>query len=62
MLARRRDVLRLLVSGGIASEATCRARASAAVAWLEVEYVQIDDRTMRAAEVLRDGAMFDRPA
>jgi hypothetical protein len=35
---------------------------SAADAWLEVEYVQIDDHTMRAAEVLRDGAMFDRPA
>ena len=38
------------------------ARASAADAWLEVEYVEIDDRTMHAAEVLLDGAMFDHRA
>ena len=38
------------------------ARVSAADAWLEVEYVGIDDRTMHAAEVLLDGAMFDHRA
>jgi methionyl-tRNA formyltransferase len=30
--------------------------------WLELEYVQVDGRAVRAAEVVRDGGMFDRPA
>ena len=30
--------------------------------WLELEFVQIEGRTLRAAEFLSDGAMFDRPS
>jgi UDP-4-amino-4-deoxy-L-arabinose formyltransferase/UDP-glucuronic acid dehydrogenase (UDP-4-keto-hexauronic acid decarboxylating) len=38
------------------------ARVCAGDGWLEVEYVQVDGRTVPAAEALRDGGMFDRPA
>lgn len=47
---------------GTVSAGDTVARVCTGDVWLEVEYVQVDGRTAPAAEALRDGGMFDRPA